>query len=253
MTLLGHRLGSLNWALVVAVLAVVATFAVAWLQRRRKRLSCTWTATSLVAIAEHSTRLEIVYDGQRVSSASAVRLTLRHTGNDSIRPADFERPVRFLFGPKARILTCEVIVGRPPNLSPTVRLVYGTASGGAETIQAIDLEPLLLNAGDSIDLKVVVEDLAGVAVDARIAGVKRVETNVDDSEPRSLVTRLMGAFLAGSVLAILGIEAVVSDKDLRFKIENRVILLTVAAALLLLVGSSLAALRDSRRRRLHGE
>ena len=101
------------------VAGIVIAILVPWIQRRSKRLSCSYS-TSLLAVTHHyREQLEVHYLGQRVHAASVVDLTLRNTGNQSIRKLDFESPIRLGFGRAAHLLTYEVIATVPSALRPS--------------------------------------------------------------------------------------------------------------------------------------
>jgi hypothetical protein len=79
---------------------------------------------------------------------------------------DFERPLRFSWSQPAKILTAEVIEVSPESLQPTIK------AGANEIV----VDPLLLNPGDWLRIKTLINQVTKLSVDARIVGVKRVAT-----------------------------------------------------------------------------
>jgi hypothetical protein len=103
--------------------------------------------------------------------------------------ADYERPVSLSFGEGAQILTAEVAETDPDSIQTSVNI--GKSVTGASSIV---LEPVLLNGGDSITLKLLVSQLGEIGVNGRIVGVKDI---------RKLAARRVGFWPIINVLSIL--------------------------------------------------
>ena len=159
---------------VVSGIAIVIAVWIAWLQRRIRRLTYRMRTSQLVSVdAQIHDRIQIMYEGQPTEDVRLTELTLRSAGNMPITPADFVKPVVCDFGKGARVLTAELLTTEPDYLDAKIRW-HGDGSGYAD-ISRVELEPLLLNAGDMLTIRCLVTQSAEFDVIARISGVKSVE------------------------------------------------------------------------------
>ncbi len=115
------------------------------------------------------------YDKERVTDARLLDLRVENSGNVAISTDAFEGPMSVPLGEVARVLN-RPNVGKtvPPELRPQV-----SVDG-----QDLVIAPLLLNAGDSFEVTVLVSQLSdGNRLRARIAGVpKLIDTGTESSE-----------------------------------------------------------------------
>jgi len=116
-------------------------------------------------------RLQVHLDDVPIEDPSLIVIRVTNGGNVSIRPKDFERPLSFAFGPTSEVLSAEITRRRPHNM--TAALVF---DGGRVT-----LAPLLLNGGDSVDIKCLVSRVTIIDDDARIEGVSYVRRTYSES------------------------------------------------------------------------
>jgi hypothetical protein len=152
---------------IVAVIAVIVTIAVYLSQRSRKELSyeVLWDFP-LIGIRNVEEGLQLLFKGRPLRNAFLFQLRLVNSGNTPIVPADFERPLSMNFGKDVILLNVEVEEANPENLKASL-LVKN---------QSIVLNPVLLNSEDSITIRCMLSEYDGnIEVDARIAGVKKVE------------------------------------------------------------------------------
>ena len=164
--------------------------------RRRKRLGYLVSNTRVLGVHEelNPSRVQILFDGVPVTEVDLAIITINNWGNEPIRVEDFERPLRFRWDEPARILSAEVIEVTPPNLRPTIMV------SGNEIV----LDPLLLNQGDQIRMKALINQGRELSVDARIVGVKRVTKRLASDREASLrVDRLFKVLGSVCVVAIL--------------------------------------------------
>jgi hypothetical protein len=161
-------------AAVLALIAIVVSFVLWRKSRIQPRLTHEITATPLVSIhAEGEGRITIELDGDPVEGVHLVQARLSNTGNGPIRAQDFERPLRISLGETAVPITVELGQAHPTGLNPNVHIAGPN----------LEIEPLLLNNGDSFTLKALVKDFDGPArLEApRVAGLTRV---VNAAQPR---------------------------------------------------------------------
>lgn len=109
---------------------------------------------------------------------------------------DFERPLRFSWSGPARILTAEVTEVSPESLQPTIKV----------GVNEIVVDPLLLNPGDWLQIKTMINQSSKLSVDARVVGVKQITKAVASGEAMSgkklRMIALMG--FVGSLTILVG-------------------------------------------------
>jgi hypothetical protein len=153
---------------VLAVLAIIVTLALYFMQRRRKILTYEiLSRTPLLSVAEElEGKLQILFEGEPVQKVHLLVLKLANTGNVPVTTADYEKEVKFKFGDKTRILTAEVSEMNPSNLMATVSIDN----------ESVVLKPVLLNSGDAVTIKALLSQFNGIVnVDGRVVGVKAIE------------------------------------------------------------------------------
>lgn len=206
----------------LAICVTVAVFLVGQWWWRRKALTYSASVTRLLSVHESvRSRVQILLDGTTAAEdVSLVVVTLRNSGHEPIKTADFERPLRIDCGERAEILTLELVETRPPDLKPELKLEgadsSGTAgswsfplwSGGAAGAAAhtVVVTPLLLNKGDSLKLKALVNRMGAITVNGRIAGVKEIKRTDNDVQDNVGNFILAGVF--GTALSIAQIPIV---------------------------------------------
>ena len=176
---------------VLGLLAAVVTFLVGQWWWKRKALSYAVSKTRILRIHEAAKdRVQITFDGNRVEAVSLVLVTISNSGHESIKADDFSGSMRLFLGETAQILSFEVVEPHPIDLTPEVR-----ADGNTLT-----LEPLLLNRGDTFQVKALVNNVGSVNLVGRIVGVRSIAKGIYD---RSSVAGMLVSFL-GLALVIFG-------------------------------------------------
>jgi hypothetical protein len=180
----------------LAIVAICITVSLFLAGRRRKRLSYLLSDTRVLAIHEgvNPSRVQILFDGDPVTKVRLVIITVNNYGNEPIRVDDFERPLRFSWSAPAKILAAEVIEVNPETLRPTIQ------AGVSEIV----VDPLLLNPGDWLRIRILINQAGKLSVDARVVGVNRI-TKISASEKvttaRTLrLTAITGALGSGTIL-----------------------------------------------------
>ena len=183
---------------ILATVAICVTVSLFLIGRRRKRLSYSLSDTRVLGIHEgvNPSRVQILFDGEAVTEVHLVTITVSNSGNEPVKADDFERALRFTWPQAARILTAEVIETNPQTLAPTIKI----------GLSEIALDPQLLNSGDFLRIRVLINQPGKLSVDARVVGVKQIK-KVNASETShhetSRLFAAMGAVGSGAVLAIL--------------------------------------------------
>jgi hypothetical protein len=140
---------------IIAGLAVCAAFFYFFIGQwwwRRKILSYTASEVRLLRVhREVKERVQILFDGNPAKDVTLAVITVSNSGHEVIRANDFERPLKVAFGLEAEILSIEIADTRPHNLRPQVKSVS----------DGFVLDPLLLNKGDWIKFKILVNRMTG--------------------------------------------------------------------------------------------
>lgn len=159
---------------VVSLLAVVATFIVYGLQRRRKRLVYFARFSQLVFIDPSAKgKVSILFEGEPVEGVRLAEFGVQNAGESEILVSDFFTPLSFVFEEGTDILSVEVSQKVPNDLP--VDFEVKSRRGENTEAPSISISPLLLNPGDEITFKCLLTKSHDLTVSARIAGVKRIE------------------------------------------------------------------------------
>lgn len=154
----------------VGVLALVVTVALYAMSRKRKRFAwCPEAKTSIVRKPKGAeSRLSVTFDGQPVANADLVLLRMRNAGNQTITTTDFEDTLRVQFEAEAGKDSPRVLSVEPVKLSNPAMQVKATIEDGRVVVH-----PVLLNEGDSVQLRIIGENLAHakLALHGRLSGI----------------------------------------------------------------------------------
>ncbi len=181
---------------ILAIVAICVTLGLFLAGRRRKRLSYLLSDTRVLGVHEavNPSRVQILFDGAPVTEVRLVIITVTNWGNEPIRVDDFERPLRFSWSEPSKILTADVMEVSPESLQPTIRA----------GVNEIVVDPLLLNPGDWLRIKTLIDQGSKLSVDARVVGVKRIAKAVASGKVTSDKTlRLVAAMGFVGTLTIL--------------------------------------------------
>ena len=188
---------------ILAVVAILATFIIYYLQKERKRLSYQILNENriLTFSEELEGRLQVLFEGNPTNDISLLVIKITNTGNKAITATDYETPIKFHTGNDSKILSAAITSVNPSNLN--ISLV----------VDEIDflIQPILLNPKDSIEIKCLVSDYSdSLKVEARIAGVTKIFNSGE------LQTYQVLSLLFFSLLLILGMTfLIIYDKNLK--------------------------------------
>ncbi|MGC1782326.1 MAG: hypothetical protein WA708_07400 [Acidobacteriaceae bacterium] len=224
---------------ILAIAAICLTVSFFLIGRRRKRLSYLLSDTRVLGIHEevNPSRVQILFDGEPVTEVHLVIITVNNWGNEPIRVDDFVRPLRFSWTAPAKLLAAEVIEVNPETLQPTIK------AGVSEIV----VDPLLLNPGDWLRIRTLINQVGELSVDARVIGVKRI-TKISASEKATSARMLrlmaiMGALATGTILLMSagrGLGLWVASG----RAEERITLAFVVTMLVLVVDGLKASVLD---------
>jgi hypothetical protein len=139
--------------------------------------------------------MQILYKGRPVEQGYLILIKIINSGSSPIRKDDFERPISIKFNKEASILSAEIANTDPEELE----------ASASYNVRNMTLEPCLMNKGDSITLRFIVNKLRGdISIDGRIVGVKRIKKIVENRY-ESLISFGSGALIAagGAVVTII--------------------------------------------------
>jgi hypothetical protein len=133
-------------------------------RRPKKFIYQTVAKTRVLTVKEQLTgRVEILFDGLPVQEVGLVQLKFKNVGKETIKSSDFVRPIKIQAFEGQKIIDADIAEMEPPGLAATLR----------RDENSVTIEPLLLNAQDSFQIKLLVANFAGsLSVDSRIEGVE---------------------------------------------------------------------------------
>lgn len=155
-------------ALFVAVITLFVGVIIAFLQRKKKAITYeVISRDQLLTISEEiEGKLQVLYEGQVVRDIRLFVVMLKNTGNVAITIADYERPLSILTGSSSKILSAVITEVNPASLKLKIH----------KDDKQVELERVLLNAGDSIKIKLLVSDSEeNIIVDGRVVDVRVIK------------------------------------------------------------------------------
>jgi len=177
----------------VTFVGIPVTVALALVLRKRKQLSYEILSHVPLLNVEEAIqgRVKILFDGQPVGNVQLVEVKIKNSGNVPVLRTDYERPISLHFGDGSTILSAEVSERDPDNLGASVRADEGR----------VNLNPVLLNAGDWATIKVLVSQVTKhVQIDGRVIGVRRLlDERGHVSWLDAMVFICMGLWLLGTL------------------------------------------------------
>jgi uncharacterized integral membrane protein len=194
----------------VGLLAIVLTIVLYQRQRQQKAFTYEVVAnTRLLTVSkEIRRRVKILLDDKPVEDVRYVLLRFTNSGNVPIVPTDFVETLQVKFGGSAELLSYEIT-----ETSPTELRIELTQPGP----QAIELKPLLLNAGDSFSVKLLLGQFTeSMQITGRIVGVKRIASRNVENFQRGEVLRRGCLFTLTMmfillILTVFALQAVASE------------------------------------------
>lgn len=179
-------------AVSLSVLAIITAISIAYLAhwwRLRKSLAyIVKTNTAIFSIdPEIRKKIQILYDGKPITNARLFEITLLNDGRMPVEEKDFKKSIDFVFSENGQILSSDII-----NVNPADLTIEKEEKGNI-----LSIKPLLLNGGDSFELKGVINsDDDTITCNTRIAGIKQVK-RIHPAKPHlSLsLTKIVGSLL----------------------------------------------------------
>jgi len=155
------------FAVIVGIIAIAISIIIFYSQRQYKELSHEIISSSplLTKSKEIEGNVQILFDNKPVNNVYLVVLKLINSGNIPISAKDYELPLSFDFGEQSNILLADVTNTEPEGLKINLNIIKNK----------VMVNPFLLNANDTIILKILLSDYSSVIKpEARIYGVKDI-------------------------------------------------------------------------------
>lgn len=180
---------------ILVVIGIIISIILHWIQQPKNSLS--WKIVSNTPLVKISSEirgnLQVLFEGNPVKDIQLIIVKIINSGNVSIKSGDYERPINLNFDINAQILTAEVINTIPSNIEASTNIEGNK----------IFITPTLLNKGDSITIKTLVNQFDNhISVDGRIVGVKDIQKIADIDPKIQLIIKLNG-ILTGMIMTIL--------------------------------------------------
>lgn len=186
---------------VLAILAIYFT----WLAFQRKKLSYKIISNENVLGIHPQLKgdIKVTFRDKPINDLFLVLLKIKNTGNIPILEGDYTETLVVKFTKNARIFAAEVTAQNPTNLGAQHNLQFNPSVSS----QFITFHPFLLNPKDSFTLRILVSDFSQPSVEARIVGVRKIES---EKEGYELENALFSVALSFSIVLFLGITPVVN-------------------------------------------
>ncbi|MDQ5823881.1 MAG: hypothetical protein M3441_06655 [Chloroflexota bacterium] len=188
------------WQLVGAITGLAAfliSALIGWQSRFRKALTYEIVSAAPFPTVEGTglqpNSISVLFDGRPVTSTLyLIIMRIRNSGNVPIGSHDYAEPLLIRLEGTERVLTVQVAAVHPTNLSPKL----------AVNASEVTIQPLLLNPGDSFELKMLVEGYSGEAtVEGRIQGLVAIEESAERVPPTLFVlSSTLLIFIVGLVI-----------------------------------------------------
>jgi hypothetical protein len=228
-------------------------FLTTW-KRNQKALTYR-TITDTLLVNRHGDapgKVKILYDGQAVENVRLIEVELRNSGAQPITDKDFYERVTISLG-EGKIFETEIQRVNPPDLK--VKLNYTEVHTGLTNgdrlfeMQNVTLEPLLLNAGNVIVIKLLTDapKTCKARVSGRIVGVEIRNIEVSDNVARSYELATV------DMIAILGALAIATTLYLIPNNTHPAISIIILLVSIVVLGRFAAFAADSVRKRLTGK
>lgn len=155
----------------IAILAIPAgVMLTAWWTKLE--LTSTSTSPRYVVSGGLPGVVRVTVNGQDVRNVAVTTLQLENTGRKEITPEMFAKgdPIRVRLGQACRILQAPEVKANLPDVLARAKVTRGAAG-------ELHIAPMLLNAGDRLDVTVLTSDCApSVTTTASIAGIRQIRT-----------------------------------------------------------------------------
>ncbi len=193
-------------ATILGLIAILVTIYLFWLQQKRKQITydLVFNDQLLKVYDGVKDNLEILFKGSKVDGLHLVVIRLSNSGNVPILQSDFTAPVIFSLGPTANIVEAQVIETSPPNLQVNLDVMSPN----------IAINPILLNPGDFIDIKVLATKCESVNAQCRIVGVKQIQVGGKITDGNALEkTFFIPLIFSGFAICMIIINEFYSEAD----------------------------------------
>src|SRR4051794_35191671 len=168
---IGDVAGSPVWGVLGPILAAIAIWVTLWLYRRqRTRKSLAYEIKQIELVSLHRAapkgRIKILFDDEEIQHVHLVEARIENSGNVPVTKGDFEQPIVIGLGDGATALTADVTETTPDDLRVEAK----------PDADQVKIQPLLLNPGDCMTLKVFVRNFQGkVQCHYRIVGIPKMD------------------------------------------------------------------------------
>jgi hypothetical protein len=220
---------------IITVIGITLSIGFSLKQRSRKKLTYDFEGTPLVSVKNKAKdKIQILYNFERVSDAYFLLLKVWNSGNVPIHPSDYLDPIRFTFGKQAEILSCEVVETKPENIKKKVSITQGK--------QELSINPLLLNQGAGIVIKLVLSAFDGeVNGETLITGLDRIRkagaSNIDRINSSLAFSLFPMMFIMAPLLIIFNAVLLLTNPTDQNNVHSGAIFFIMQAVAIILAGS----------------
>ena len=174
------------WGVLLTLVGIGVTIAIAvWERNKKKLVYSELVNTSLLSVSDEIRgKIKVLYGKKAIQNVQLVEIKITNKGNVPIAPSDFQEPIVFYFE-DSELLNAEVTDVYPKNLKPEIK----------QNKSAIHLNPILLNSGEYIKLKMLFTKFSNkIEVTSRIIGIKAIERIIERQLPIVAIMVAVGSF-----------------------------------------------------------
>lgn len=165
--------------LIMIIVGLTIEHRTGWFSQRHKK-ELTYQIISEINLIkdpelDEAEEIKIFVKGLQVSAVSLLLLRIKNTGNQPIISTDYEEPIEISF--HNYILSHKIENVVPEDLKVNLPLKLESPGTVDPSYSSFNIEPLLLNSGDTIDISVLIEGEAAnnLQIKGRIIGVKHIK------------------------------------------------------------------------------
>jgi hypothetical protein len=202
---------------ILTAIAIIVAVLISRSQSQRKDFSYyIISSESILSIADDlKNRMAISFDNKPIKNMNLIVIRFKNTGNIPIQASDYERNIWIKFGEFSEVLSVDVVSKEPDNLNVIVKnnpLNQSTANP-LPICDVISINPLLLNSGESFDLKILITEFKEINIDARVVGIRKIRKNDLSDKNTGVMTKisyLMLLFALSPVLVIFSLAIILT-------------------------------------------
>jgi hypothetical protein len=139
-----------------------------------------------------NSEIKVLYNNEQVSGLKLLTFDIKNDGSSPIKRTDFDSPIKVNFGDKSKIYKAVVVKTEPIGIEAQI----------ANTESEITLQPLLLNAGDTLSIQAIISNIDEIPeMSSRIFGMPSL--SIKDEQASKMTKRKTLLYIFVFLLVII--------------------------------------------------